>query len=120
MTIGAAVLQNELSHRVPAAFLENFPQGAAIAYAVIPQVPSLPEPLKRGVQDAFAATLRVVWRVFIGIAAAGFVCSLFMEGLPLHSALDKEWAPPVGSGSGDDASEEKDASSAQDMPVSTV
>ena len=119
MTIGAAVLQNELSHRIPAAFLENFPQGAAIAYAVIPQVPSLPEPLKQGVQEAFAASLRVVWRVLIGVSAAGFVCSLFMEGLPLHSALDKEWAPPVGSGSGDDVSE-KDTSSTQDIPVSTV
>ena len=113
------MLQNELSHRIPAAFLENFPQGAAIAYAVIPQVPSLPEPLKQGVQEAFAASLRVVWRVLIGVSAAGFVCSLFMKGLPLHSALDKDWAPPTGSGSDEEASEGKGEKNVE-TPVSTV
>ena len=63
----------------------------AIAYAVIPQIPSLPDPLKSEIHGAFAGSLQVVWQVLIGIAGIGFLSSLFMEGLPLHAALDEEW-----------------------------
>ena len=94
VTIGAAVLQNELQRRIPPGFVENFPQGAAIAYALIPQVPHLPQPLKSGIQDAYARSLQVVWEVLIGVGGIGFLSSLLMEGLPLHGKLDKEWAPP--------------------------
>ena len=85
------MLQNELKQRVPPSFLENFPGGVAIAYALIPQIPTLPEPLKGDVQDAFAGSLQVVWQVLIGIGGIGFLSSLCMEGLPLHNALDKDW-----------------------------
>ena len=91
VTIGATVLQNELQHRVTSSFLEDFPQGVAIAYAIIPQIPSLPEPLKNDIHIAFAGSLQVVWQVLIGIAGLGFLSSLFMKGLPLHAALDKDW-----------------------------
>ncbi|KAJ8482007.1 hypothetical protein ONZ51_g5635 [Trametes cubensis] len=101
LTIGAAVLQNELQHRLPAAFLANVPQGVAIAYALIPQVPSLPEPLKQQVQDAFAKSLQVLWEVLIGIGGAGLLVSLLMKGLPLHTHLDDEWAPETPSPSED-------------------
>lgn len=103
VTIGAAVLQNELQHRVPPAFHESFPQGAAIAYALIPQIPSLAQPLKHDVQDAFAQSLQVLWKVLIGVSAIGFLSSLLMEGLPLHGKLDKTWAP----GSASTGSDEK-------------
>ncbi len=91
VTIGAAVLQNELKQRVPPSFLENFPGGVAIAYALIPQIPTMAEPLKNDIQEAFAGSLHVVWQVLIGIAGIGFLSSLFMEGLPLHNSLDKDW-----------------------------
>ncbi|KAH9850502.1 MFS general substrate transporter [Lenzites betulinus] len=92
ITIGGTVLQNELKHRIPAAFLTQFPQGAAIAYALIPQVPTLPQPLKAQVQEAFAGSLRVLWEVLLGLAAIGFLFSLLMKGLPLHTSLDEDWA----------------------------
>ncbi|KAI0677757.1 MFS general substrate transporter [Trametes maxima] len=92
VTIGDTVLQNELQHRVPAEFLVGFPQGASIAYALIPRVPGLQGPLKRAVQDAFAGSLKVLWEVLLGIAALGFLSSLLMKGLPLHSTLDEDWA----------------------------
>ena len=85
------MLQNELKQRVPPSFLENFPGGVAIAYALIPQIPTLPEPLKSDVQDAFAGSLQVVWKVLIGVGGIGFLSSLFMAGLPLHNALDEDW-----------------------------
>ncbi|OSD02317.1 MFS general substrate transporter [Trametes coccinea BRFM310] len=92
VTIGGTVLQNELKRRVPPAFLTESAQGSAIAYALIPQVPFLPEPLKREVQDAFAGSLRVLWEVLLGIGAAGLLSSLLMKGLPLHTSLDEDWA----------------------------
>ena len=88
------MLQNELSHKVPPEFLENFPQGAAIAYALIPQVPALPQPLKHEIQVAFAESLQVVWQVLIGVAGVGLLSALCMKGLPLHASLDEDWAPP--------------------------
>ena len=86
---------------MPAAFLANVPQGVAIAYALIPQVPALPEPLKQQVQDAFAKSLQVLWEVLIGIGGAGLLVSLLMKGLPLHTHLDDEWAPETPSPSED-------------------
>lgn len=92
MTIGDTVLQNELQLQVPAEFLSGFPQGSSIAYALIPQVPALEGSLKVAVQDAFASSLRVLWLVLLGIGALGLLSSLMMKGLPLHSALDEDWA----------------------------
>nr|VWO95841.1 N-acyl homoserine lactonase (AHL-lactonase) (Acyl-homoserine lactonase) (EC [Ganoderma boninense] len=91
VTIGATVLQNELQQRVPASFLEEFPEGVAIAYALIPQIPSLSEPLKSGIQEAFSRSLQVVWEVLIGISTIGFLSSLLMKGLPLQTTLDENW-----------------------------
>ena len=107
MTIGATVLQNELQHRVQTSFLNTFPEGVAIAYALIPQIPSLSEPLKSGIQGAFAGSLQVVWQVLLGIGGIGFLSSLIMEGLPLHTTLDKDWT--LGSGDGQEKLEDTDA-----------
>ncbi|TFK88802.1 MFS general substrate transporter [Polyporus arcularius HHB13444] len=92
ITIGGTVLQNELKRRIPADYLANFPEGAAIAYSLIPLIPTLPEPLKGEVQDAFAKSLQVLWKVMIGVAGVGFLSSLMMKGLPLHTDMDSKWA----------------------------
>ena len=47
--------------------------------------------LKSEIHGAFAGSLQIVWQVLIGIAGIGFLSLLFMEGLPLHAALDEEW-----------------------------
>ncbi|KAI0291116.1 major facilitator superfamily domain-containing protein [Russula brevipes] len=91
VTAGGAVLQNELMKKLPAAFLAQFPQGAEIAIATIPIIPSLEQPLKDQVRDTFADALRVVWQVVLGIAIAGFLCSLGMRELKLHTEIDEDW-----------------------------
>ncbi|KAJ6474403.1 major facilitator superfamily domain-containing protein [Mycena vitilis] len=91
VTLGGTVLQNELQKRLPEAFSLQFPQGTAIAYSIIPLIPSLDEPLKNEIRVAFAESLRVVWQVLIGIAGAGLLASLAMKRLPLHTEVDQKW-----------------------------
>ncbi|KAJ3556504.1 hypothetical protein NM688_g1993 [Phlebia brevispora] len=91
ITIGGTILQNQLSQKLPAQFLAQFPGGAEIAFSVIPTIAMLPEPLKREVQDIFASGISRIWYVMAGVSAAGFVVSLFMKGLPLHTEVDDKW-----------------------------
>ncbi|KAL6299612.1 iron permease [Sparassis latifolia] len=105
VTIGGTVLQNELKKKLPPAFTQEFPEGSAIAYSIIPLIPTLQEPLKSEVQLAFATSLRVVWQVLIGIAGLGFLFSLFMKHLPLHTSVDETWALEGSDGAGDETHE---------------
>lgn len=77
--------------KLPADFISQFPGGVAIAYSVIPVIQNLPEPLQTQVKNAFAESVAVFWQVLIGIAGMGFVASLFMNALPLHTEIDKRW-----------------------------
>nr|GAT58523.1 predicted protein [Mycena chlorophos] len=92
IAIGGTILQNELTKRLPAEFLAMFPAGSDIAYSSIPTIRTLPEPLRGQVQDAFAASLAIIWRVMAGICGAGLVVSLFMKELPLATAVDESYA----------------------------
>ncbi|KAF7306029.1 MFS domain-containing protein [Mycena chlorophos] len=92
IAIGGTILQNELTKRLPAEFLAMFPAGSDIAYSSIPTIRTLPEPLRGQVQDAFAASLAIIWRVMAGICGAGLIVSLFMKELPLATAVDESYA----------------------------
>ncbi|KAJ6511403.1 major facilitator superfamily domain-containing protein [Mycena vitilis] len=91
VTIGSTVLQNQLKKQLPPDFSQLFPEGIEIAYAAIPQIPTLPQPLKEEVRAAFAQSLSKLWQVHIGLAGLGLLASLLMRGLPLHTQLNKEW-----------------------------
>ncbi|KAI0667901.1 Mfs1.2 [Trametes maxima] len=92
IAIGASVLQNELSHRLPAEFLTELGTGVDLSYASIPQIPMLHQPLKDEVRRAFGDSLAVVWRVMLGILGGGLLASLLMEDVPMHSNIDERWA----------------------------
>jgi hypothetical protein len=92
ITVGGTVLQNQLQKQIPAAFLQNFPQGSEIAYSAIPIISSLPEPLKSEIRTAFSQSLKVIWEVYLGIAGIGVIASLLMKHLSLHTSTDKDWA----------------------------
>ncbi|KAF8906624.1 major facilitator superfamily domain-containing protein [Mucidula mucida] len=95
VTIGSAVLQNELQRRLSRTlpeFFEANPGGVTIAYALIPSIRSMDDSLRSSVQTAFAESLKVLWEVLIGVAALGGLVSLLMRGLPLHSYTDEKWA----------------------------
>ena len=91
MTIGTTVFQTQLTERLPAEFIETFPGGVSLAYSLIPVIPTLEEPFRSQVQDAFARSISVIWQVMMGIAGIGFLASLFMRSLPLHTDVDKKW-----------------------------
>jgi len=93
VTLGGAILQNELQRRLPDEFLSQFPQGVAIVYSIIPQIPNLPEPLNGQVRQAFVDSLRRIWISLAAIAGFGLFVSIFMRGLPLHKHTDEKWAP---------------------------
>jgi hypothetical protein len=79
---------------VPSDVLANIPGAVAgsLQYALIPVIKDLPGPIRDQVRDAFAESLRVVWRVFLIISAIGLLTSIPMRGLPLHTSTDAKWA----------------------------
>ncbi|KAI0311002.1 hypothetical protein OF83DRAFT_1032136, partial [Amylostereum chailletii] len=93
VTLGGAILQNELDKRLPQEFLASLPRsrGSQLAFAAIPLIKGLNEPLKTEVRAAFAGALKVVWEALAGIAAAGLVVSFAMKHFPLHTYVDSEW-----------------------------
>ncbi|EIN09177.1 Mfs1.2 [Punctularia strigosozonata HHB-11173 SS5] len=92
VTIGGAILQNELQGRLPASLKQNLPDLDNIAYAIIPIIPSLQGPSKAIARRAFAESLATVWRVLIAVSGVGLLASLPMRGLPLHAMKDENWA----------------------------
>ncbi|KZT52009.1 iron permease [Calocera cornea HHB12733] len=91
VTIGATVLQNELVRNLPASFASLFPAGVNIAYAAIPQIPTLPQPLQDEVRVAFASSLSTLWKVTIALAGLGLVTTFFMKQIHLHLDTDDQW-----------------------------
>ncbi|KIO20593.1 hypothetical protein M407DRAFT_29798 [Tulasnella calospora MUT 4182] len=92
VTIGATILQNQLKIKLPQPFLDMFPsEGVEIAYAAIPQIPGLPEPMRTEVREAFVSSLRVIWLAMIGICALGLLSVLGMKELKMHEVTDEDW-----------------------------
>ena len=56
-------MQNELKKKLLSFFLAKFPQaqGVELAFAAIPSIPSLRQPLKDEVRETFSEALKVVW-----------------------------------------------------------
>ena len=91
ITVGSAILQNRLVATLPAQFTALFPAGVQIAYAAIPVVRTLREPLKGEVQDAFAESLRVVWLTMIGFCALGLLSVGIMREVPMQKMTDERY-----------------------------
>ena len=71
ISVASTVLQNQLTRTLPKSFTAQFPQGREIAFAAIPMIGGLPEPLRDQVRAASAHSLSVVWFVMAGVSAAG-------------------------------------------------
>ncbi|KAH9858981.1 iron permease [Lenzites betulinus] len=92
IVIGGTILQTKLLDTLPAAYTASLPQGVQIAYAVIPSIPSLPEPLRTEVRAAFAQAIRLIWYVMAGISGAGLLTVLLMNEVELRKdSLDEKW-----------------------------
>jgi hypothetical protein len=92
ITIGGTILQNELSKRLPPSFLSTLESGVSLAYAAIPQIPSITDPaVKAEVQVAFAQSMSIVWKVMLGLSGGGLLSALLMKELKMHDVTDEAW-----------------------------
>ncbi|THH32210.1 hypothetical protein EUX98_g1991 [Antrodiella citrinella] len=98
ITISSTILQNELKKKLPAEFVALFPEGQEIAYAAIPKIRQLAEPLRSEVQGAFADSLAVVWQVMIGICGLGVLSLLLMKDIPMGMAIDDTYGLDIPEG----------------------
>ncbi|KAJ7667521.1 iron permease [Mycena polygramma] len=92
ITISSTVLQNMLEKKLPADFVAQFPAGFEIAYAAIPAIKQLEEPLRTQVQAAFAESMAVIWQVMVGIAGLGLLLSFLMREVALDTTVDSSYA----------------------------
>ncbi|TCD64696.1 hypothetical protein EIP91_003770 [Steccherinum ochraceum] len=88
ITISATILQNGLKKKLPDAFVSQFPQGVEIAYAAIPVIKDLPEPLRTQVRVAFADSMSLIWKSMIGITGLGLISLLFLKEIPMRENTD--------------------------------
>jgi len=62
-----------------------------IAYAIIPLISTLPQPLKSQVQNIFSACLKRVWIAFTICNGIGFLSFFAMKNYPLKKTIDGKW-----------------------------
>ncbi|KAJ6543871.1 iron permease [Mycena capillaripes] len=91
ITISSTILQNMLEKKMPADFVSQFPSGSEIAFAAIPAIKQLEEPLRKQVQAAFAESMAVIWQVMIGVAGLGLLFSFLMAEVPMDTTLDESY-----------------------------
>ena len=89
ITIGSTTLANELAKKLPREYIASLAGGAAAAYADIPNVKYLAEPLRTEVRVAFGESIRVIWLVLIPFGAVGLVMCCFMRQIELQSETDE-------------------------------
>ncbi len=89
---GGAILQNVLQQNLPTSYLVTLPRNREFAYAIIPQIRKLPEPLKDQVREAFADGTRLVWWVMLGMSVAGLATCLLMREEEMKTSMDETWA----------------------------
>jgi hypothetical protein len=80
-----------LKRHLAADFVALLPQGQDITYAIIPQIPHLPEALRAEIHVAFATSLSVLWKTMAGISALGLLSVLAMKELPMHTTTDENF-----------------------------
>ena len=88
ITISSTILQNQLKKTLPQAFVSQFPDGLEIAYAAIPVIKDLSEPLRTEVRVAFANSMSIVWKSMVGICGLGLISLLFLKEIKMNSHTD--------------------------------
>nr|AAF01426.1 Mfs1.1 [Coprinopsis cinerea] len=91
IAFGSAILTNELKKYLPDQYVQFAAGGIEKVYALIPEIPALPAPLKQEVQYAFGESIRPIWYTLAGIGFLGLVSSALMRDIPLHNYVDEQW-----------------------------
>jgi len=98
VTISGTILQNGLRTHLPPEFSAQFQSqlNVEIAFAAIPLIPTLPEPLKSQVKVAFTSSLALIWEVLTAIAGVGVLSVFLLKEIPMHEHNDEKFALQVG------------------------
>ncbi|KAI9001454.1 iron permease [Trametes punicea] len=96
VAISASILQNELKKRLPQEFAAQFPEGVEIAYAAIPIIHTLDEPLRNEVRVAFASSMAVVWKAMLGFSAGGVLTLLMLREVPMQKFTNEKYGLKAG------------------------
>ncbi|KAJ7779218.1 major facilitator superfamily domain-containing protein [Mycena metata] len=91
ITISGTILQNMLKKNLPAAFVAQFPPSTEIAYAAIPVIRELEEPLRSQVRAAFSDSMAAIWQALIGISGLGLLLSFLMAEVPMATTVDENY-----------------------------
>ncbi|KAF7328582.1 MFS domain-containing protein [Mycena venus] len=91
ITISGSILQNKLKENLSAAFVARFPPDIEIAYATIPVIRGLEEPLRSQAQAAFSDSMTAIWQTLIGISGLGLLLSLLMKEVPMATTTDESY-----------------------------
>ncbi|SCV71578.1 BQ2448_3166 [Microbotryum intermedium] len=76
ISLGATILQNELSRHLPHDIVASHFGNARFAYSAIPDIHLL---------------LRMIWLVMVGVSGMAFILSWFIEDVPLTTETDENW-----------------------------
>ncbi|KAK7013962.1 MFS general substrate transporter [Favolaschia claudopus] len=91
VNIAGAILQNSLRTHLPSSVITDLPASSDVAYSIISQIPSMPEPLKAQVITAFFQSLRSVWIAMAVLSGVGICTLVLIKDLPLRTTTDKKW-----------------------------
>ncbi|KAJ6627381.1 major facilitator superfamily domain-containing protein [Mycena sp. CBHHK59/15] len=92
ITISSTILQNKLDKTLPPEFVARYPAGFEIAYAAIPAIRGLAEPLRSEVRAAFAESMAVIWQTMTGVAGLGLLVSFLMVEVQMDTTVDGSYA----------------------------
>ena len=95
IAISSTILQNELKRTLPAAFVSMFPDGVEIAYAAIPQIRLLDDPLNAEVRKAFASSMSLIWQTMIGISGLGLLTVALLHEVPMKAITNERYGLEV-------------------------
>jgi hypothetical protein len=91
ITLSSTILQNELKRNLPPGFVAQFPNGAEIAYAAIPKIHGLKEPLRSEIRQAFSKSMSTVWLMMVGFSGLGVLTLLLLREVPLNRYTDETY-----------------------------
>lgn len=92
IAIGGAILQNQLSKKLPQSLIETLPSGAAYTYSLIPVIGTLSSAEQGVVRQAFADSLKIIWETMAGISGLGLLSCLLMKEVEMRVSVDDQWA----------------------------
>jgi hypothetical protein len=95
LPLSSTILTNQLPKRLPSAFISQLasrgvPVGE-LAYAAIPFIAPLPEPLRDQVREAFALSIRTIWISMSAVVCIGLAANFWIKTYGLNMAMDGDW-----------------------------